>query len=182
MQQILPYLDQFNNKLGFKQLDQKKELQIITQKTGLLPSQAVLLVITLLLSLVALNIGSLLISNLFGLLYPAYKSFKVLESNANYDDKQWLTYWVVFSCLTVFDNLLQSLLFFLPFYYLLKLFLFVFLFHPQTLGATLLYEQALKPFLFKYQSKINQKLDQLNSFEGQQFVSEKSFETFGRSN
>ena len=31
----------------------------------------------------------------FGLLYPAYESFKALHSQG--DTKQWLTYWVCFS-------------------------------------------------------------------------------------
>jgi receptor expression-enhancing protein 5/6 len=42
-------------------------------------------------------IGSFLLSGLIGFMYPAYKSFKALESNSLDDDKFWLTYWTVYS-------------------------------------------------------------------------------------
>lgn len=39
-----------------------------------------------------------------GVLYPAYASFKALESPQLNDDKQWLTYWVVYACTTSLET------------------------------------------------------------------------------
>ena len=48
--------------------------------------------------------GINMLTNFIGLLYPAYKSFKSLQTKDKDDDSQWLTYWIVFS----FSNLLLS--------------------------------------------------------------------------
>ena len=39
------------------------------------------------------NVAGQLFSNLLGFVYPAYRSFKALETPEKEDDKQWLTYW-----------------------------------------------------------------------------------------
>lgn len=41
------------------------------------------------------NFAGQLFSNLLGFVYPAYRSFKALETPEKEDDKQWLTYWYV---------------------------------------------------------------------------------------
>jgi receptor expression-enhancing protein 5/6 len=42
------------------------------------------------------DIMSRIIVDMVGVLYPAYISFKAIETPHLDDDKQWLTYWVVF--------------------------------------------------------------------------------------
>lgn len=44
-----------------------------------------------------------ILSLLVGFVYPAYMSFKAIESPEKSDDTQWLTYWVVFASLTVLE-------------------------------------------------------------------------------
>lgn len=58
------------------------------------------------------------------------------------DDKQWLTYWILFSIITLADATIGFALEFIPFYHILKLALFVALFHPQLKGAEKLYDQV----------------------------------------
>ena len=36
------------------------------------------------------------IINCVGFIYPAYYSFKSLNTKTDYDDKQWLIYWIVY--------------------------------------------------------------------------------------
>lgn len=38
-----------------------------------------------------------------GIVYPAYMSFKAIESSTKEDDTQWLTYWVVFASFSVLE-------------------------------------------------------------------------------
>jgi len=47
-------------------------------------------------------------------------SFKAIESKEKEDDTQWLIYWVVFAFFTIFNQLFYTLLYFIPFYYLVK--------------------------------------------------------------
>ena len=44
--------------------------------------------------------GTRLIVNLVGFFYPAYMSFKAIGTADKQDDKQWLTYWIVYG---IFD-------------------------------------------------------------------------------
>lgn len=47
---------------------------------------------SVLLLLVFLNIGGRLLTNLFGFVYPAYASFKAIESVSKEDDVQWCVF------------------------------------------------------------------------------------------
>lgn len=64
--------------------------------------------------------GTLLLSNLIGFLYPAYASIKAVESSGKDDDTKWLTYWVVFSFITLIELPAAILLSWIPFYSLIK--------------------------------------------------------------
>jgi receptor expression-enhancing protein 5/6 len=92
--------------------------------------------------------GAKLIVDLLGFVYPAYMSFKSMESQG--DDTQWLTYWVVFSFFSIFESCLGILVNFIPFYFWIKIGLIVWMYYPQTQGAKMIYEQALRPILLPY--------------------------------
>ena len=72
-----------------------------------------------------------------GIFYPALMSFSAIHSKELDDDKQWLTYWVIFGALNIFDNLGN----FIPLYYTFKLCILVYLFFPSTRGSLKLYEK-----------------------------------------
>ncbi|EGR33531.1 TB2 HVA22 family protein, putative [Ichthyophthirius multifiliis] len=159
MQQI----DQFIDKAGLRPIDDLKVLQPLAEKTKLRPSQLAFFFFTFLFLLVLCSIWETLICDLVGFVYPAYMSFKALETQRTDDDKQWLTYWVVYSFFTVFDDLLYYLLSFIPFYYLIKITFYVYMFHPNIQGAAHIYTQVLAPFLRKHQNKIDQNISDLGS-------------------
>ena len=52
--------------------------------------------------LVFLIMGPELLVDLVGFVYPMYASLKAIETFSKDDDKQWLTYWVVFSLFKVY--------------------------------------------------------------------------------
>lgn len=121
-------------------------IQKISQATGV-PQQKVLqYALVLLVLFVVFGVGSSIITNLIGVAYPVFMSFYALESDGGDDDKQWLTYWVVFGIFTIADQFAGFILSFIPFYYVLKVAVLIWLFHPSTLGAITVYETYIAPF------------------------------------
>ena len=72
---------------------------------------------------------------------------QAIESHEKTDDKQWLTYWLIFSLFQVFEGIAAWLLEYIPFYFLFKVLFLVWSFHPLTQGATVIYDSAVAPFL-----------------------------------
>jgi receptor expression-enhancing protein 5/6 len=71
-----------------------------------------------------------------------------------------LTYWVCFGAFNIVDQFAGVILRFIPFYYFLKLGFLVYLFHPQTLGASKVYDLAILPYVKKYGGKLEEMEDQ----------------------
>mmetsp|Transcript_12398 Transcript_12398/g.28704 ORF Transcript_12398/g.28704 Transcript_12398/m.28704 type:complete len:137 (+) Transcript_12398:473-883(+) len=94
--------------------------------------------------------GSKLISDLFGFVYPAYMSFKSVDSEDTKMSTQWLTYWVVFSTFAITEQVALFLVEFIPFYYVIKVGFFLWLYHPKFLGAKIIYDEVIKPAMLPY--------------------------------
>ena len=75
--------------LGLKNFDNIEFLKKVSEKVGYgcQPHHLVFLSITLLGGLLVLNVASIFLSSLIGFLYPAYMSFKALETKGDDDDK-----------------------------------------------------------------------------------------------
>ena len=148
-------VDDILQKIGFNEFEKIKPLKTLSEKTGLKVSYIMAVFSLILLIFVLLEYGSFIITSLLGFLYPAYMSFKAVESTGTDDDTQWLTYWVVYSFFTVFNDMIIYCLGFIPFYYIVKAVLYVWMFHPRTKGAVLLYAKVIRPLLQKYEGKID---------------------------
>lgn len=96
--------------------------------------------------------GFKLMVDLVGFLYPAYMSFKSMDSGSSKEETQtqWLTYWVVFSFFSIFESVFGFLVGFIPFYYAVKICVVIWCFHPSTMGAKVIYNQGLRPLLLPY--------------------------------
>ena len=105
--------------------------------------------VTVLVSLILATGGMKLASNLVGFIYPAYMSFKALDGGKSIDGDatQWMTYWIIFCSI----NLLEDTFPFLPrtvkFFYTIKVMSIIWLYHPKTAGAQVIYSSGLKPYL-----------------------------------
>ncbi|KAI8337735.1 TB2/DP1, HVA22 family-domain-containing protein [Chlamydoabsidia padenii] len=102
------------------------------------------------------NLAGQLLTNTISWIYPAYASFKAIETPSTADDKQWLTYWTVIGFVQMVEYFSDILLFWFPFYYLFKTLLVLYLTLPQFRGAELLYARVLRPQLLKFQGNIDQ--------------------------
>ncbi|RLN91432.1 hypothetical protein BBJ28_00018973 [Nothophytophthora sp. Chile5] len=94
-----------------------------------------------------------------GITYPAYASFKALESPRTDDaDKQWLTYWVVYGACTSLETVASPLLSWLPGYYMAKMAFLMWMMLPKTKGAMIMYRKVVFPYLKKYEPYVDKKL------------------------
>lgn len=88
--------------------------------------------------LVSLGATHLLIDTA-SVIYPCYASIVALESPQPEDDKQWLTYWLIFTFMKLTDRFTRPVLSFIPFFPVFKILGFGWLYHPDFLGAKLVY-------------------------------------------
>jgi receptor expression-enhancing protein 5/6 len=65
-------------------------------------------------------LGSYLLSGIVGFVYPAYASFKALETENKDDDRRCLVYWTVYAFCQLFDPVLSFCLSFVPAFYFIK--------------------------------------------------------------
>merc|ERR1719330_2041325 len=94
--------------------------------------------------------GPKLVTDLVSFVYPAYMSFKAIDSPKASDHTQWLVYWVVFSFASIIESVAGFLTDFIPFYFFLKVGFFIWLYHPKFMGAGLVYTQAIQPFVMPH--------------------------------
>ena len=129
-------------------------MEQVAKMTGLTPGQISRYGLIAGVVLVMLGIGNTYITCLLGVAYPCFMSFLALESKGADDDKQWLTYWVVFGLFNIVDQFAGFILTFIPFYFFLKLIFLVWLFHPISQGATTVYNMYILPNMKQYEKHI----------------------------
>lgn len=132
------------------------------RKFGLKPSYVIVPFFGFLFISLVFGWGAALICNVVGFAYPAYKSFKAVESQSTDETKLWLTYWVVFSLFFFLEYLIDIILFWLPFYYLIKLFFLLYLYMPQVRGAESVYNYIIRPILLKHEKAIDDYVNKIS--------------------
>lgn len=140
-------------------------LDTISSMTGLSVPQITRYSMYAAVAAVMLGIGSSYITCAIGVAYPCFMSFIALESEGGDDDKQWLTYWVVFGLLNIVDQWSGFILAFIPFYFFLKLCFLIFLMHPSTQGATMIYNTYILPGM----KDVEKHIVKAESLVGEQF-------------
>uniref|UniRef100_A0A804PN94 HVA22-like protein n=1 Tax=Zea mays TaxID=4577 RepID=A0A804PN94_MAIZE len=88
---------------------------------------------------------------LVSLAYPLYASVRAIETKSAVDDQQWLTYWVLYSFITLFELTFAPVLEWLPFWSYAKLFFNCWLVLPQFNGAAHVYEHFVRPMIVNQQ-------------------------------
>lgn len=154
-------MDQFKSQLDTvrAKLDQVPALQKAEEATKIPKEYLALAGGFILLSLVFFGIGAGSLCSIVGFVYPAYKSLLAIESKSRGDDTQWLIYWVVYCFFSMIEVFTDFLLYWIPFYFAFKLAFLLWAMLPQTRGAQFLYNNFLKDFLKKNESKIDAALD-----------------------
>ncbi|KAG8928274.1 ER membrane protein DP1/Yop1 [Tulasnella sp. 419] len=148
--------DRFNNYIGQldKELSRYPVLNQIEERTQVPKAYGVLVCATVFLCLIFINSLALPVSNLVGWGFPAYLSFKAIESPGHEDDLQWLTYWVTFGFFTFIESIaLRVVLYYVPWYFPLKTAFVLWLQLPTTKGARTFYISVIRPVMANFQNK-----------------------------
>ncbi|KAI8818023.1 TB2/DP1, HVA22 family-domain-containing protein [Fimicolochytrium jonesii] len=110
-----------------------------------------------------------------GYVCPAYYSYKAVKERNEEALDWWLIHWMVISAFTVFENIGDTLLFWVPLYFELKLMIIILLVLPWTNGSTLIYKHILQPTLTRHEPNIDNALTRAQKATARWFV--KSGET-----
>ncbi|KAF8525091.1 TB2/DP1, HVA22 family-domain-containing protein [Hysterangium stoloniferum] len=138
-----------------KELTKYPVLNQLEQRTQVPKTYAVLGTVSLLTLLIFFNPLAAPISNLIGWGFPAYLSFKALETPQHQDDVQWLTYWIVFGFFTFLESFaLRPVLYYFPFYFPFKTVFVLWLQLPAFKGAAKLYLSVLRPVLLSGSNRV----------------------------
>ncbi|XP_060214566.1 HVA22-like protein c isoform X1 [Lycium barbarum] len=105
------------------------------------------------LAVIAKNIDVLALP-LVSLVYPLYASIRAIETKSRADDRQWLTYWVLYSLITLFELSFSKVIEWFPIWSYAKLAAICWLVLPYFNGAAYVYENFIRPFYRNPQVKI----------------------------
>ncbi|CAO2148945.1 unnamed protein product [Urochloa humidicola] len=84
------------------------------------------------------------------LIYPLYASVQTMERSSKVDDEQWLAYWILYSFVTLMEMMLQSLIYWIPIWYELKLLFMTWLVLPNFRGAAFIYNKFVREQVKKH--------------------------------
>ena len=91
----------------------------------------------------------------FGTMYPAYCSYKAVNTNNDKEYVQWMMYWIVFSLFTVLETVTDVTLAWLPLYYEMKIAFIFWLLYPHTGGARFIYREVVHQLLSSREREID---------------------------
>lgn len=143
----------------------EEQTRIIEHHTGV-SSHLILIGLGVCLAFVFIGYFDIYITNIVGILYPAYWSIKAIESSGVDDDKQWLTYWVVFGLFSIIDLFSGFILHFIPFYFFIKLSFLIWCFMPNFKGAIFVYDKFLVKLFKKYETVLDKVANDINGGVG----------------
>ncbi|KAI9762341.1 MAG: ER membrane protein DP1/Yop1 [Chaenotheca gracillima] len=156
-----------------KELSKYPVLNNFERQTNVPKVYAFLGLLTVYFFLVFFNIGGEFLVNTAGFLIPGFYSMQALFSADKVDDTQWLTYWVVYGFLTVFESAVNAVYWF-PFFYTFKFVLVLWLALPQTAGAQVVFRSFLHPVFGRYFSTSGSTAANLRSKADQATTGDKS--------
>ncbi|KAF9933941.1 ER membrane protein DP1/Yop1 [Linnemannia zychae] len=158
MENIQTKVRYYNAQLD-KELNKYPQLNQFQAATGVPKTYLVFGAGVVFITMIFFNLAGRLLSNTLGWVYPAYRSFKALESPNHDDDTQWTVYGFV----SILESFTDILLYWFPFYFFLKTMFLLWLMLPVFNGATTVYVRLLRPFLAQHHGEIDSHLNRVKA-------------------
>ncbi|EPY51146.1 ER membrane protein DP1/Yop1 [Schizosaccharomyces cryophilus OY26] len=109
------------------------------------------------------NMGGPILTNLLAFVMPAFFSIHAIETTNKSDDTQWLTYYLITSFLSVAEYWSKLILYYVPFYWLIKAVFILWLALPKFNGATVIYNYVIRPYITPHVLRMCKQASQSNS-------------------
>lgn len=132
-----------------KELSKYSAINNFEKQTSIPKVYAFIGIIATYFAFIFFNLGGQLLTNFAGTVIPSYYTIQALNSEEKRDDTQWLTYWLVYAFLTVFESAINAVYWF-PFYYTFKFLLVLWLALPATGGAQVVFRSFIQPAFARY--------------------------------
>lgn len=152
----MEHVENIADKLGLRRFVHIEFIQTAATKSNLPPIIVTFAVFVLgVLAVLLLEYPRIIFEVVFLFIYPAYKSFKALQTEGSYDDRRWLTYWIIFGLLFGFETSIGFLLRLIPLWPSVRIGFLVYILIPSTHGAELVYDKVISPVFIKYSQQID---------------------------
>ncbi|KAG5674009.1 hypothetical protein PVAND_004002 [Polypedilum vanderplanki] len=96
----------------------------------------------------------------FGILYPAYSSYKAIRTKNVKEYVRWMMHWIVMACFQLIETFSDVFLCWFPFYYETKVCIVFWLLSPMTKGSSILYKKFIHPKLSRHEQDIDDYINQ----------------------
>jgi receptor expression-enhancing protein 5/6 len=118
----------------------------LERSTGIKKTHQIGLAVGLVAFLLALRVAGDLLLAVVAFAYPAIMTVSAIERNDKSEDTHWLSYWLVLAFWSTLESLTGGVLpGIVPWYSTVKLAGCIWLFMPQTRGATIVYGAVVRP-------------------------------------
>ncbi|CAH8866227.1 unnamed protein product [Trichobilharzia szidati] len=159
MEKLRAYRSKFEESLEKKNVF-TDFLCLCEQRSGVSKVNLAYGVIVFLTLYLVIGYGTDVLTLLVGAVYPAYRSVKAIETHEKEDDTKWLTYWVVFASVQLFEACTAMMVYYLPLYPILKCIFLIYCMAPiQNNGSLLIYKKLIRPFVLEHSPAIDSVLD-----------------------
>ena len=88
--------------------------------------------------------------------YPMLMSIRTIENQSEEATKDWLSFWTVFGLFSIIEMFFGFILYYIPYYSIIRIVFFVYLMAPQTNGAHVFYATVLAPYLKVHEKEIQE--------------------------
>lgn len=100
--------------------------------------------------------------NILGMVYPIYASIKATEGLRGHSKEHWISYWIVYSTLSLLELLLEIFLVWLPMYYLLKFAFLSWCMAPVAAnGSHVIYGNVIRPLFYEHSEAVDSALSSM---------------------
>ena len=138
--------------------DWSQQFNLSANATRDRPSYFSLIMLTLLSVLVLVEYGSSWLYYSLCIAFPIFMTLKTIETANIEKQRHWLAYWAISSLILAFNGRKVFFCCF-PGYELLNIAFHIWLYSEKSQGANFLYKKLLSPFIKKYRSKIDKKIN-----------------------
>jgi receptor expression-enhancing protein 5/6 len=116
----------------------KSKAELVEEKTKVQIEYVAVALMVVLGLMVFFDFGANIICNIVGFIYPMIATITAIESDGKDDDTYWLVYWVVFGFFGVIEAFVDYVIFWIPFYYPIKLAFLLWCMLPQVIIISIL--------------------------------------------